>query len=219
MFHGRSSPGHSVLPETGFEKGGNAPSQILNTEPLISLRRAHQEFRRVTNADWKRVLPFGEVISDRWEKARFLGFGADASIYDSACVFGNVTVGRRTWIGPNCVLDGSGQLTIGDTCSISAGVQIYSHDTVEWAITGGVAPYRYKPTSVGNCVYIGPGTVLAAGSDIGDHCVIGALSFVNGSLPPFSFAVGAPARVIGRIIIAGDGRAEIEVFDRSEASK
>src|SRR3982750_1585315 len=92
-----------------------------------------------------RSLPLGDLVADRWARARALGFGEGTSVYDSALVLGDVRVGERTWIGPQTVLDGSGGLTIGSTCSISAGVHIYTHDTVRWALSGGVAPYERAP--------------------------------------------------------------------------
>jgi acetyltransferase-like isoleucine patch superfamily enzyme len=175
-------------------------------ELLTRLIGAAYRTRRAQIKDhWKRVLPFGDVFTDRWEKARFLGFGEGASIYDSALVIGEVQVGAKTWIGPNCILDGSGGLTIGATCSISSGVQIYSHDTVAWAVSGGVAPYRQQATEIGDHVYVGPNTVIAAGSRIGKGCIVAAQSFVKGELAPFTFAVGSPARVIGRVNVAEDG--------------
>jgi lipopolysaccharide O-acetyltransferase len=33
---------------------------------------------------------------------------------------------------------------------------------------------------------------------IGKRCVVGALSVVNGDIPPYSLAVGSPARVVKR---------------------
>jgi carbonic anhydrase/acetyltransferase-like protein (isoleucine patch superfamily) len=87
---------------------------------------------------WSRSLAFADAIFDRWERAQTLGFGAGASIYDSAMDYGDVEVGAETWVGPFVVLDGSGGgLRIGEYCSISAGVQIYTHDTVFWALSGG----------------------------------------------------------------------------------
>lgn len=45
-------------------------------------------------------------------------------MYNNVLVLGRVKVGRNTWIGPGCILDGSGgDLQIGDWCSISAGVR------------------------------------------------------------------------------------------------
>jgi acetyltransferase-like isoleucine patch superfamily enzyme len=145
---------------------------------------------------WQRALPFGDYVVDRWEKARRLGFGEGTSIYDGSLVIGDVVVGRNTWIGPFTVLDGSGRLEIGDYCSISAGVQIYTHDSVQWALTSGKAGYEKSPTRIGNNCYLGPNTVVARGVTIGDRCVVGANSVVLHDIPSDSKAYGAPCRVI-----------------------
>lgn len=146
---------------------------------------------------WDRTLPFGDYVVDRWEKAKLLGFGEGTSIYDNALVIGIVSVGRNTWIGPNTILDGSGGLSIGDNCSISAGVQLCSHDSVQWALSAGKAEYEKAPTSVGNNCYLGPNVVVGKGVTIGDRCVIGANSLVLEDIPTGSKAFGTPCRVVG----------------------
>lgn len=146
--------------------------------------------------EFDRSLPFADLLFDRWERAKLLGFGAGTSIYDSSYVFGNVKVGSNTWIGPFTLLDGCGGLEIGNNCSISAGVQIYSHDTVKWAISGGVEPYEYDNTTIGNNCYIGPNTVISKGVIISDECIIGANSFVNRSFPQGSKIGGSPAKFL-----------------------
>ncbi len=176
------------------------------TDSIVAAHRGRQA--DIMNR-WTRAVPFGDAFTDRWERARFLGFGEGANIYDSALVLGPVTVGEKTWIGPNTVLDGSGGLSIGKTCTICAGAQIYSHDTVAWAVSGGRSPYRRAPTEIGDHVFLGPGSVVAMGCKVGAHSMIGALSFVNSDIPPYSLAVGTPAKVVGRISIADDGRVTI----------
>jgi acetyltransferase-like isoleucine patch superfamily enzyme len=169
------------------------------------LRRLHAELAERMRTDWQRDLPFAELIADRWKRAEALGFGPGASIYDSSYVYGDVRVGPNTWIGPFTVLDGSGGLTIGAYCSISAGVHIYSHDTVAWAVSGGRIPAQRSPVAIGDNTYIGSQAVVARGVTIGDHCVIGAGSFVNRSIPPYRVAVGSPCRVIGSVEVAASG--------------
>lgn len=179
------------------------------TETHDSLVALYEQLRDETRQRWKRDLPFGELLFDRWERAKSLGFGEGTSIYHESYVYGDVKVGENTWIGPYTLLDGTGGLEIGDYCSISTGVQIYSHDTVKWAVSGGNAEYEQAPVKIGNCCYIGSQAVVAKGVTIEDHCVVGACSFVNRPLPARTVAVGIPCRPIGRVEIDDDGTVEL----------
>jgi len=143
-----------------------------------------------------RSLPFADLLFDRWERAKMLGFGEGTSVYDSAHIFGNVKVGKNTWIGPFTILDGSGGLTIGDNCSISASAQIYSHDTLQWAVSGGKEKYEYAATNIGNNCYIAPGSIIAKGVSLPAGCIVGANSFVNKSFPAGSKIAGSPAKLL-----------------------
>ena len=170
------------------------------------LRAFYQSTDEQLRARFNRSLSFQDGTFDRWERARRLGFGAGASIYNSALVYGDVTVGEQTWIGPYTLLDGSGgPVRIGAYCSISAGVQIYSHDTVLWALSGGSAAKRAGAVSIGDCVYVGPQSIIGLGVDVGRQAVIGANSFVNRPVAPRCVVAGNPARPIGRVIGEGAG--------------
>jgi len=179
----------------------------LNLQNGLEDSRANQmldELRNLLNfqrasvkSNWNRSLPFADYISDRWERARQLGFANGANIYDSSLVLGDVTVGKNTWIGPFTVLDGSGGgLSIGSNCSISAGVQIYTHDSVDWATSGGLSPLFKAKTTIGNNCYIGPNSVIVAGINIGDGVVICANSFVNQDVLPGAKVAGNPAKIL-----------------------
>ena len=170
-------------------------------EDLYSL---HKHLRAEMKKKWDRVLPFNELVLDRWEKASFLKAKKGASVYDSSYIYGNVAIGKNTWVGPFTILDGSGgKITIGDYCSISSGVQIYTHNAMKWAVSGGKASYEWKNVSIGSCCYIGPYSLITMGNKIGHHSVVGAHSFVNKSIPPYSIAFGIPAKVVGKVKVKG----------------
>lgn len=153
---------------------------------------------------YDRSLPFGDEFSDRWERAKYLGFGEGSSIYDSAIVMGDVRVGENTWVGPQTILDGQGGLRIGKFCSISAGTHIYSHDTLKWALTGGQQGMELSPTVIDDFCYIAPQCIISSGVHVGKQSILGANSFLKDDLPALTIAAGNPARIIGRVLVEGD---------------
>lgn len=183
------------------------------------LRRSLQDLdlslRDEMRRRWERDLPLQELLSDRWERARGLGFGEGSSIYAESYVYGDVTVGAGTWIGPYTLLDGTGGLRIGRGCDVSAGVQIYTHDTVMRVLSEGRVPIQHHAVSIGDFCHLGAGAIIAKGVNIGDHSVIGAAAFVNRSIPPYSVAAGVPCRIIGRVVVSDDGEVELR-YDGSE---
>jgi acetyltransferase-like isoleucine patch superfamily enzyme len=156
-----------------------------------------------------RDLPLQDLLTDRWERARSLGFGEGSSIYQSAYVYGDVTVGPGTWIGPMVLLDGSGGLTIGTGCDVSAGVHIYSHDTVERVLSEGRAGVATAPVRIGDHSHIGAHAVVLKGVTIGHHSVVGACAFVSRDVPPYSIVAGVPARPIGRVEVSDAGEVSL----------
>lgn len=172
------------------------PSSADVDEWLAHMKRFLEVLAARKKAQFQRRVPIGDLLSERAENAAAYGFGEGTTMYDNVLVLGEVKVGRHSWIGPGCILDGSGGgLSIGDWCSISAGVQIYTHDTVKRSITLGAAPIEYAPTRIGNGVYLGPNAIVQMGVTIGDQAIIGANSLVNRDIPAASKAFGSPARL------------------------
>ena len=153
-------------------------------------------FQKKKKRKWNRYLPMNELFIDRAKKAKLIGFGKGTTIHDSSHVYGNVEIGENTWIGPFTILDGTGGLKIGSYCSISSGVQIYSHNTVKYAISGGIKPYEYNGVVIENNCFIGPNAVIESGVVIRKGTIVGANSFVNKTFPENSKIAGSPARPI-----------------------
>lgn len=175
-----------------------------NAQFSAALRELYLARDRELRENYHRSLGFGDAMFDRWERARTLGFGKGASIYNSAVVLGDVAVGEQSWIGPYVILDGSGGgISIGRYCSISASVHIYTHDTMHWALSGGVLPFRKAAVRIGDYCYIASQCVIAAGVTIGNRCVVASNAFVNDDVPDNTVVGGTTARPIGRVI--GEG--------------
>ena len=147
------------------------------------IKNVLRHLRQTMKDRFDRHVSIQDLLSDRWETAQFYGFGEGTSCYNNVLILGDVKVGKNTWIGPNVILDGSGGLEIGDYVSISAGVQIYSHHTVDWSTSLGSEPVKKDTTRIGDGVYLGPNSIIQMGASIGDKAVVGAMSFVNKDIP------------------------------------
>lgn len=179
----------------------SSPELLAHYEQLNSL---NESLELMYQKHYHRSLPFSDHIGDRWKRAERLGFGKGTNIYDSSYVIGDVQVGVNCWIGMFTILDGSGNLKIGDNCTISAGVHVYTHDNVKSTLSGGKIPIKREPVLIGNNCYIGPHSILSKGITLGNFCVVAANSFVNSSFPDNSIIGGVPAKAIGIVKIQED---------------
>ncbi len=177
---------------------------IENQAFLEQVRAVHRQLVQLMQQEHSRDLPLQDLIADRWSRAARLGWGKDSSVYENVVILGEVKVGGNTWVGPNAILDGSGGLRIGENCSISAGVQIYTHDSVARRVTDGKGNLEQAPTVIEDSCHVGAQSVIGPGVRVGHHSVIGAHSFLKTDVPPFSMAYGVPASVRGTIRLKGE---------------
>ena len=94
---------------------------------------------------------------------------------------------------------------------------LYTHDSIAWALSGGVAPYASAPTTIGHRCHLGPNVVVAKGVTIGDGCVILANSVVTRDVEPGLCVAGSPARPFRRVVVASDGSYALRPLDAWEA--
>ena len=116
------------------------------------------------------------------------------------CDYGsNIRCGDNVYFNVNCVVLDAALVTIGSNVLFGPGVQLYAathpldatvRRTLELA----------RPISIGNDCWLGGGTIVCPGVSIGPGCVIGAGSVVTKDIPPYSLAVGNPARVIKELL-------------------
>lgn len=111
---------------------------------------------------------------------------------------GSIELGVNVFMGEYAVVYGHGGVTIGDDTLISMHCRILSsnHEVpgrdqrIRWR------PDVLMPTRIGRDVWLGAGVTVLGGVTIGDGCVVGAGAVVAHDLPPYSIAVGVPAKVI-----------------------
>ena len=125
----------------------------MDWDRLIENEQLYAEFktllvllRKRMKAKHNRHVSLGTLLYDRWELARDYGFGEGTSVYDDCLILGDVSVGKQCWIGPYTILDGGhSPLTIGDYVDIGAGTHIYTHNTIERALSGHRSPSSPGP--------------------------------------------------------------------------
>ena len=104
-------------------------------------------------------------------------------------------------IGMGATIAAARQVVIGEHVLLARNVYISDHahayEDIEVPIMlQGIN--RVAPVIIGKHTWLGQNVVVLPGVRIGDHCVIGANSVVNSSIPDYCVAVGAPARVVRR---------------------
>lgn len=121
----------------------------------------------------------------------------NANIEHNAKFTPGLEVGNRSGVGIDCEL--TGPIKIGSDVMMGPEVIIYTsghrfdRTDIPMMDQGSTDP---KPVTIGNDVWIGRRVIIMPGVTIGDGCVIGAGAVVTKDIPPYSVAVGVPARVV-----------------------
>jgi acetyltransferase-like isoleucine patch superfamily enzyme len=126
-----------------------------------------------------------------------------------------ITIGRNCFIGEFNVMRGQGGIHIGNDVYTGPMVQIVA---VNHVYQDPQRPIREQGITargivIEDDVWIGAGATVVDGVTVGRGSIIGASSVVNSNIPPYSIAVGAPAKPIRDRRQLGDNhRSEAEVF-------
>jgi acetyltransferase-like isoleucine patch superfamily enzyme len=109
-----------------------------------------------------------------------------------------ITIGRKCFIGELNVIRGQGGVTIGDYVYTGPLVQILA---VNHVFDDPNVPIREQGITargivIEDDVWLASGVVVLDGVHIGRGSVVGAGAVVAEDLPPYSIAVGSPARVV-----------------------
>ena len=126
--------------------------------------------------------------------------GEDARIREQVYVGGPqlpesaFILGNRTIVLQMAFINPTKPVTIGDDTGIGGHCLIFTHGAWLNALDG--YPVTYEAVTLGKSVWLPWRVFIMPGTTIGDGAVIGANSLVQGTIPPYSLAVGSPAKVI-----------------------
>lgn len=108
-----------------------------------------------------------------------------------------IKIGYNVFINRGGYITARGPITIGDNVIIGSGVVINSgmHNYQDKEVLIRDQGHRILPINIENDVWIGANAVILPGVTIGKGSVVGAGAVVTTSIPPYSVAVGVPAKV------------------------
>ncbi len=128
-------------------------------------------------------------------------FGPFSSIRVWANKMRGVKIGKDVWIGYLSFIDqppevAESMVEIHDGVGIGFRNNIFAHDSSPvWR--GGKC--IFKKVVIEKNVYLGANVTILPGVRIGEGAVIGAGAVVNKDIPPYTIAVGIPAKPIGKV--------------------
>lgn len=129
-----------------------------------------------------------------------LSIGARSTIAPGAIVQGHVTIGEDSSVQAQSIIVGGkgGHIRIGNCVRIAPQVMMIAanHNFDRTDIPIHKQGCTSEPITIEDDVWIAGKVMITAGVTIGTGCVVGAGSVVTKDLPPWSVAVGVPARVI-----------------------
>lgn len=141
------------------------------------------------------------VVQAKISNGAPLTIGAFTGIYGES--LGCCSFGRYCSVGPSTVIGPREHPVNWLSTSIVAEAP-WTHEwdafvdptrTKDFRATVPVLARPMPKTTIGNDVWFGQGAFVRAGVTIGDGAVIGARAVVVGDIPPYSIAVGNPARI------------------------
>lgn len=109
-----------------------------------------------------------------------------------------LTIGSNVWIGQGSFLHAGGGIEIADGVGIGPFVKILTLQHIEKDRDLPVlyTEQEYEKVILEYGVDLGIGSIVLPGVTIGRNSIVGAGSVVTKDIPPFSVAVGSPARII-----------------------
>src|SRR4029078_2735460 len=126
-------------------------------------------------------------------------------IHPQACVTGNVIIGKNVYVGPGAAIRGDwGGIVIEDGCNVQENCTIHMFPGVTVLLKEGAhighGAIIHGATIGRNCL-VGMNSVIMDNVDLGDECIVGALSFIKEAekIPPRSLVAGNPAKIIKQV--------------------
>lgn len=109
----------------------------------------------------------------------------------------DLSIGARTHIGKDCLLDLTAPVAIGREVTLAMRVMLLTHfDAYLSPLRLGPYPSTRGPVVVEDGAYLGAGVTVLPGTRIGKCAVVAAGAVVIEDVPPYTVVGGVPARIL-----------------------
>lgn len=126
-------------------------------------------------------------------------------IHPQACITGNVIIGKNVYVGPGAAIRGDwGKIIIEDGCNVQENCTVHMFPGVTVLLKEGAhighGAVIHGAVIGKNCL-IGINSVILDNVELGNECIVGALSMVKSGekIPPRSLVAGNPAKIIKEV--------------------
>jgi phenylacetic acid degradation protein/carnitine operon protein CaiE len=126
-------------------------------------------------------------------------------VHPQAAVTGNVIIGKDCYIGPGAALRGDwGKIIIENGCNVQENCIIHMFPGVTALLKEGAhighGAIIHGATIGKNCL-VGMNAVIMDNAELGDECIIGALTFIkqDEKIPARSLVAGNPGKIIKQV--------------------
>lgn len=148
-----------------------------------------------------RFLGRTKFIFDDPEERGEVTFGSGVIIEDDVSLSarsGIISIGNQSFIGPSVILQSykDADILIGNHVLIAAKTAVFSTNHTIDDPSKGYLGENGKTVNIDDHVWIGANSIITAGISIGKYSIIGAGSIVTKDIPPYSMAIGNPAKII-----------------------
>lgn len=160
----------------GFENANLMLSRVDKKTALLILRK------------------YGAAIGDNCD--------IETPLYFHNCSdYRNLIIGNNCHVGKNCFFDLRDKVVLKDNVVISMNNTFITHISMKQSLLSLKYPNESKPVIINKNTYIGEGSTILMGVEIGKNSFIAAKSLITKSFPDNCMLIGNPARIFRKITI------------------
>ena len=173
---------------------------IIDSKEIIIKEGARIGFLSYIKSEKLFLGKYSEINSLVYIDTRIVEIGMETIIMEQTVIGGMQThlskfqIGERCKVFPNCFLNTTFPIIIGDEVGIGGANYLFTHGSWQSSLDG--FPIQFGPITIEDKVWLPWRVFIMPNVRLGRECTIGAGAIITKDIPSRSLAVGIPAKVI-----------------------